>query len=202
MSEYVLKGFMKKFLLHCIFFILILFNLSDYPVFSQKLDDFVYTNSIQFNKNTVRNKFQFNGYTNYWHDLYREWIRYGNLFKIALPDVEKTIAQSKVDIAEDLGIPGLSMQEGFLNGLLKESFIFLDKPTIQQLEESLKNNNILVLTDPDSETGKKLIEKISGKPSLKATLKSHQYDSEDFIEVNAFMLENNQGQLFVIASVS
>ena len=193
---------MKKSLLYCVILIILLFDLSDYPVFSQNLDDFKYTDSFQFNKNIVQNKFQFNGYTDHWHDIYREWIRYGNLFKIAIPDVEYTIAQSKVDIAEDLGIPGLSMQEGFLNGLLRESYIFLDQPSIQQLEESLKNNNILVVTDPDSETGKRLIEKISGTPSLKEALKSHQYNSEDFIEVNAFMLENNQRMLFVVSSAS
>ena len=30
-----------------------------------------------------------------------------------------TIAQSKVDIADDMKIPGLSLQEGFINELLK-----------------------------------------------------------------------------------
>jgi len=97
-------------------------NISAYPVFSRNLSDFKYTDSFQRNKNIVLNKFQFNGYTDHWHDIYQEWIRYGNLFTFVIPNVEYTIAQSKVDIAEDLGIPGLSMQEVFLNGLLTESY--------------------------------------------------------------------------------
>ena len=193
---------MIKSFKYCIILVILSYDFSDHPAFSQSLDDLKYTDSFQFNKNLVQNKFQFNGYTDHWHDIYREWIRYGNLFKIAIPDVEYTIAQSKVDIAEDLGIPGLSMQEGFLNGLLTESYVYLDQPSVQQLEESLKNNNVLIITDPDSETGKKLIDKISGTPSLKETLKSHQFGSEDFIEVNAFMLENNKHQLFVVSSAS
>ena len=49
-------------------------------------------------ENAVTDHFQFNGYTNYWHDIYRDWIRYGNLFKIAVPKVDYTIAQSKIDV--------------------------------------------------------------------------------------------------------
>jgi hypothetical protein len=193
---------MKKFLSYCVMLIIALSGLYDSLVFSQKLEDFNYSSSIQFDKNTISNKFQFNGYTDHWQDKYSEWIRYANLFKIAIPDIDYTIAQSKVDVAEDLGINGLSMEEGFIDGLLRESFTFMDNPSIKQLEESLKKNNVLVLTDPVSETGKKLIEKIAGIPSLKETLKSHQYYSEDFIEVNAFMLENNERKLFVVASTS
>jgi hypothetical protein len=193
---------MKKFLSCCVILIIPLSGLYDYSVFSQKLEDFNYSNSFQFNKNAIRNKFQFNGYTDHWQDLYREWIRYANLFKIAIPDIEYTIAQSKVDIAEDLGIPGLSIEEGFINGLLRESFLFMDNPSIKQLEETLKKNNVLVLTDPGSETGKNLIGKITGINTLKETLKSHQYGSEDFIDVNAFMLENNERKLFVVCSAS
>ena len=58
-------------------------------------------------QNAVKTSFQFNGYTNYWHDISRNWVRYGNLFKIAAPDVDYTIAQSKRDIADDMNIPGL-----------------------------------------------------------------------------------------------
>ncbi len=72
--------------------------------------------------NAVRNEFQFNGFTNYWHDTYTHWYSYGNLFKMAIPDVEKNILQSKVDIAEDMGIPGLLMQEGFFTNLMSGSY--------------------------------------------------------------------------------
>ena len=63
----------------------------------------------------LKTSFQFNGYTNYWHDIRNKWIRYGNLFKIAIPDADYTIAQSRVDIADDMKIPGLSVEEGFMN---------------------------------------------------------------------------------------
>lgn len=183
---------------------IIIVSLSRCTGADQKLHDFKHKGSFDPKDNAIRTRFQFNGYTNYWHDIYREWISYGNLFKIAIPDIELTIAQSKVDIAEDMGIPGLSMQEGFLDGLLKESYISLEQPSFQQLEESLKSSNVLAIIDPDSETGKKLIEKRSGDISLREKLKSHQYDAADFIEVNAFFLENDRHQrkLFVISSAS
>jgi hypothetical protein len=41
-------------------------------------------------------------------------FRYGNLYKIRIPDVEKKIVQSRIDIAEDIKLPGLWMQEGFM----------------------------------------------------------------------------------------
>jgi hypothetical protein len=169
---------------------------------SLKLDDFEYKDSFYPEGNAIRNEFQFSGNTKYRHDIYREWIHYGNLFKIAMPNVECTIAQSKADIAEDIGIPGLSMQEGFLNGLLTKSYISLDQPSVQQLEESLKRDNVLALIDPGSETGKQLVEKSSGDKSMKVILKNHQYTDESLIEVDAFILENNKRRLFVISSTS
>ena len=44
-----------------------------------------YNGSFNPSENAVTTNFQFNGYTNYWHDIYRDWISYGNLFKIAIP---------------------------------------------------------------------------------------------------------------------
>ena len=86
--------------------------------YGQNLDSYKYNGSFNPDENAVVTNFQFNGYTNYWHDIYHDWIRYGNLFKIAAPRVDYTIAQSKVDIAEDMKIPGLSLQEGFLSSIL------------------------------------------------------------------------------------
>ena len=86
---------------------------------SQQLEDFkIIDKSRQFSTTATKNDIQFNGYTNYWHDNYTTWLRYGNLYKMAIPDVEKSILQSKVDVAEDMDVPGLIMQEGFLNYLL------------------------------------------------------------------------------------
>jgi hypothetical protein len=167
---------------------------------SQNLDGFKYNGSFSPDKNAVTTEFQFNGYTNYWHDSYRKWIRYGNLVKIAIPNVEYTIAQSKVDIAEDLKIPGLCLQEGFLNSLINSQYILLDQPTIQKMGEAQANDNVLVLADPDSETGKILADKLPKDDGWKEKLKSHQFGAKDFTEVNAFYLENGTKKLYVILS--
>ena len=90
-----------------------------------------YNGSFHPDENAVKTNFQFNGYTNYWHDISRNWISYGNLFKIAAPDVDYTIAQSKRDIADDMKIPGLFMQEGFMNNLLNSKYLILDQPILK-----------------------------------------------------------------------
>ncbi len=151
-------------------------------------------------ENAVRNDFQFNGYTNYWHDTYREWYRYGNLFKMAIPNVEKTIMQSKVDIAEDLGIPGLIMQEGFLSGLLSGPYDLLDQPGREQLESALSTGNVLVFVDPGSETGKSLMAKLPAEVPWPVRLQSHQYGAVDLKRADAFYLENGDRKLFVVSS--
>ena len=179
-----------------------IFNCANCLVFAQKIDEFKAVYSSEIKENIVHTGFQFNGYTNYWHNIYREWIRYGNLYKIAIPNVEYTIIQNKVDIAEDLGISGLLMQEGFLTGLLSETYITLDQPSVQQLEESLKKGNVLAIVDPDSETGKKLATRPFKDNLDIKKLKSHQYDSKDFIEVDAIIFENNNRRLFVISSTN
>ena len=166
---------------------------------AQNLDEYKFKGSLHPDENAMTSEFQFNGYTNYWHDIYREWTRFGNLFKIASPNVALTIAQSKVDIAGDMMVPGLSVQEGFLNGLLAESFTLLDQPSTQKLGESLTRSSILVLTDPDTETGKMLTGKLPAD-EWKDKLRSHQFEAKDFTEVSAFYLENGAKKIYVIAS--
>jgi hypothetical protein len=77
---------------------------------------------------------------------------------MAIPDVQSTILQSKINIAEDLGIPGLLVQEGFISKLLATNFQKLQNSTLQQLEDKLKAENVLIITTPESEAGKKLEE--------------------------------------------
>lgn len=167
----------------------------------QGLDDFKFAGSFRPEENSVRSDFQFNGYTNYWHDIYRKWIRYGNLFKMAAPNMEYTIAQSRTDIADDMHLPGLSIQEGFLNGLIAEPYIFLDQPETQKLAEEMGKGNVLVMINPDTDMGKRLMEKLP--PDVwKARLKSHQSGAADFTEVNAWYLENGTKKLFIISSKS
>jgi hypothetical protein len=193
---------MKHFLKNLYVLQLLALALLSCAAYSQNLDDFKYNGSFHPDENAVTTNFQFNGYTNYWHDIYREHISYGNLFKIAIPNVNFTIAQSKLDIADDMKIPGLSLQEGFINNLLSSQYVLLDQPTVQKLSESTGNSSVLVLTDPDSELGKKLTGKLLKDDGWKEKLKSHQYAAKDFTEVNAFYLENGSKKIFIISSKS
>ena len=169
--------------------------------FAQSLDDFSFRGSTDVNENIVRSAFQFNGYTNYWHNIYREWIHYGNLFKVAIPNLEKTIIQSKVNIAEDMGLPGLSLEEGFFNKFWATTCNLLDQPSPQQLEEALAKGDVLITVNPDSETGRKVTKNISSYHAImKDNLKSHQYGAIDLVEINAFVLENGKRKLFVVSS--
>lgn len=181
---------------------IVIFSLISSSIFAQGLDDYHYENTLHPMENTVSNTVQFNGYTNNWQDNYRELHRYGNLFKIGTPNVAYTIAQSKIDIAEDLQLPGLSLQEGFLNGLLTEQYVLLDQPSPQQLEEALKQGNTLISVDPESEIGKQISGKLSEEIVWGEKLKSHQYNAKDFHETKAFYLENGKQKLYVILSYS
>ncbi len=187
---------MKHFLAN----LLILFLISASASYGQNLDDFKYNRTFDPEGNAVYDNFQFNGYTNYWHDIYRDWIRYGNLFKIAVPKVDYTIAQSKVDVADDMGMPGLAVQEGFMFDLLGQPYSVLDQPSLQNINDAMAKGNILVLADPDSETGKKLVEKLPQDDTWKEKLKSHQFGATGFTPVTAFYLENGSKKIFVITS--
>lgn len=181
--------------------ILLAFSLISGIVVAQSFDDFTNKGSTDVQGNIVRSSFQFNGYTNYWHNIYREWIHYGNLYKIAIPNLEYSIIQSKVDIAEDMDLPGLSLQEGFFSALSATTYITLDQPSIVQLEESLARSNVLITVDPASETGQRIAKNNSSYHTIvKNKLKSHQYGAKDFIEISAFILERGDRKLFVISS--
>jgi hypothetical protein len=184
-----MKLLMTLFVLMCCF--------TNSPLFAQKLDGFVGAKSSSVRQNTMQDEFQFNGYTNYWHDQYDKWVRYGNLFKMTVPEIEANIAQSKVDVAEDMGLPGLSMQEGFVNGLITEPFSTLDQPSVQQIEESIQKGNLLILLDPNSEAGKKVSGKYSGSSPIKG---SHQLGAKDLVKVNAFVLQKDKRKIFVVCS--
>lgn len=170
--------------------------------FAQNLDGFRYNGTFQPDKNKVTDQFRFNGYTNYWHDIYRDQIRYGNLFKIVTPAMDYTIAQNKIDMAAEFGIPGLVMQEGFLFSFFKDQYSTLEQPSLQKLIESAAGGNILLMVDPATETGKKIKEKLPSDYIWKDKLMSHQYGDKDFKEVNVFYLENGSKKIYVISSAS
>jgi hypothetical protein len=150
----------------------------------------------------IKRNIRFNGYTNYWHDTYSEWYRYGNLFKAAVPDLRSTILQSRIDMAEDLGLPGLLMQEGFLSGLFASSFQTLENPGEEELETALKAGHVLVVTSPGSALGRRLEEQAAGMFDRTAQLGSHQWNAPGIQPLKAFGLVDGATRLFVLSSAS
>jgi hypothetical protein len=167
---------------------------------ADRLENFRYTGPVESDSKVIVTPGQFNGYTNYWHSIYWNWLQYGNLYQISRPDVAKSIAQNKIDIAEELGIPGLDLQEGFLDALLASPFRELSEPPLGVLEKNLVDSNILVLVNPAGELGKKLAVKVAARPHWRQDLKSHQLNAQDFHDVGAFYLEDGTRKLFVIQS--
>ena len=75
--------------------LLLFFGLSSMHLHAQEPEKFRFQGEDLAPMNqAVRNEFQFNGFTNYWHDIYMHWYSYGNLFKMAIPDVEKSGLES------------------------------------------------------------------------------------------------------------
>ena len=146
----------------------------------------------------IKNPGQFNGYTNYWHSIFWEWRQHGNLFQLSIPDVAGTIAQNKVDTAEELGIPGLRLQEGFLAALLSAPMPELENPPLEEVEKTLGKSNLLLYVDAATELGKRLAQKNSEERDWRRTLRSHQLNAADFRDVRAFYLEKGDRKLFVV----
>ena len=170
-------------------------------VFAQKVADF----KIQqpgTNETGIVNQFQFNGYTNHWQNSYTQIYRNGNLFKMAVPDVQKTILQSKINVADDLGMPGLLVQEGFVSKLLSTKYQKVQNPTLQQLEEKIKTDNVLIITNPESEVGKKMEQIAAPVFEWTTGLKSYQFNDPGLEIIKAFYLVNADRHLFVISSNS
>jgi len=150
-------------------------------LFAQKLDDFQAAKSSSLIQNAIQDAMQAKGDSN-GHNFNKS-IHYGNLFKMTVPDISASIAQSRADIAEDMGVSGLSMQEGFMNGLITAPFTTLDQPSVSQIEQSLQKGNLLILLDPDSEAARKL-----SKPV------------KELSKVNAFVLQKGKSKIFIISS--
>ncbi len=168
----------------------------------QNLDKFSTEGSSIAGEPTIKNSVQFNGYTNHWHNDYTTWHRYGNLFKMAVPDVEKTILQSKIDIAEDLELPGLLMQEGFISKLISGPYKTIKNPTPDELDKALKDGNVLVVADSQSDVGKQLEAKSVAIFEWAKNMKSYQLGAVNLKKIKAFYLVNDNQNLFVVSSTS
>jgi hypothetical protein len=143
---------------------------------------------------------QFNGYTNYWHDVYWTWSQYGNLYLISQPDVAKSIAQNKIDIAEELGIPGLSLAEGFLNAWLKARVREFENPGVAELEKALAGGDALVYAAPSSAVGARLLAVLPDPTPGGEEPRGHQRNARDYHSVRACLLESGTRKLFAVVT--
>lgn len=195
---------MKLFLTIDVVVIIIITNIFSYAN-AQQIDAFSYKSlPNSYRQPIVENDHQFNGYTRYWHNDYRRWFRYGSLFKMSVPNVQKTLRQSKIDIAEDLGLPGLFMEPGFISGLLNGSYTTLHSPSLAQLKQALQQGkkNVLIYVDPGSEAGQKLDAKLPAAAThWRKTLGAYQYNNPNLRKVNAYYLKAASGRkLFVVSA--
>jgi len=142
----------------------------------------------------------FNGYTNYWHDVYWKWSQYGNLYLISQPDVAKAIAQNKLDTAEELGVPGLVLSEGFLASWLEAPVREFDDPDVAALEKALDDGDALVWAKADGPLGRKLLAMAPAAAPWGEKLHGHQKNARDYREVRAFALTSGRRTLFAVVA--
>jgi hypothetical protein len=172
------------------------------PPAPTRLDDFIYAAPPGLGPSPIVTPGQFHGYTNYWHSLSWNGYQYGNLFQMSLPDVAGTILQNKVDVAEELGIPGLWMEEGFLDELMSSPRQELNVPSLDALNAKLAATagNLIVYAGASSDAGRRLAAALGlGTPGL-AALKSHQFNAAGFHPVHAFFLTSGARRLFAVLS--
>ena len=100
------------------------------------------------------------GYTNWWNSMYARQVRSGNLSKVNMLDATKMLEQRRRDMAEELGLPTLQMQEGFMDGLLREPFTVAENPDARALKAAFRQSgSVLAFIDKDSELGEALAAK-------------------------------------------
>jgi hypothetical protein len=167
---------------------------------AESLDRFRYAGSFDPLAAAITTSGEFNGYTNYWHSLSWKWSQYGNLYLISQPDIPRSIAQSKVDIAEELGLPGLILAEGFLDSYLKGPVREFEDPDPAALERALDHEDALVLVKPESPLGQKLLGRLLGLAGPREDLRSHQRNARDYHEVRAFHLAAGGRRLFAVVT--
>ena len=145
---------------------------------------------------------EFSGYTNYWHSLSWKWSQYGNLYLISQPDVARSLAQSKADIAEELGISGLSLADGFLDAWLKARVREFGDPAVADLEKVLDGGDVLVYAAPSSALGARLLAMLPSPAPGSEGPRSHQRNARDYYSVRAFLLESGARRLFAVVTDS
>lgn len=181
-------------------FLLWIFTIFSFFVSAQNPDQFKYKGKVQVKDEIIKDFRKFNGYTGDWTDEYEDSYRYGGLFKKVVPNVAEMVLQNKVDIAEELGMPGLALQEGFLSELFHAHYTELENSTYYELEHAVKSSNVLIYTDPDSELGRKLLSLAGDVNPWKKKMTSSQYRSSTYAPMDAFMLKNGDRTIFAVIS--
>jgi hypothetical protein len=143
---------------------------------------------------------RFSGYTNYWQTTAWSWLQYGHLFLIGQPDVETAIAQNKADIAEELGLPGLVLDEGFLDAYLDAHAAEAEDPDEEALGRALDGGDVLVWLRPSTPLGAKLLAKAPGLAGGRAACGSHQAGAAGYRELIAFTLADGDRRLFTVVA--
>jgi hypothetical protein len=145
---------------------------------------------------------RFSGYTNYWQTIAWSWRQHGNLFLIGQPDAERAVAQNKADIAEELGLPGLVLDEGFLDAWLRSRFppVELEEPGKEALSRALEKRDALVWAAPSSPLGMRLLAKAPELPGARAAFGSHQSRAAGYRRIAAFVLADGKRRLFAVVA--
>ena len=142
----------------------------------------------------------FSGYTNYWQSIAWRWEQYGNLFLIGQPDVRRAIDQNKADIAEELGLPGLVLDEGFLEAWLGSKAPELEDPDAGTLGAALDKGDVLAWIKPGTGLGADLLGRARFPEGTRDVQASHQARARDFREVFAFVLSDGARRLFTVVA--
>ena len=146
--------------------------------------------------NPARGEFAWSGYTNWWNSDYKKMYRLGSLNKICVPDAVKVLEQRRIDLATDLGLPFLQMQEGFLAGLLAEPYEVLDCPSEKEMRAALKNAKaVLVFVTCESGFGEKLACKA---PEFEYDVPAYQTHGGIKNPLKAFVLKKGSKKIFAV----
>ncbi len=140
----------------------------------------------------------FSGYTNYWQNLGWRWVRRGNLFLLGQPDVSRAVAQNKADIAEELGLPGLVIDEGFLEAWLGEAAVDLEDPDGEALSKALGRRPVLAWIKPSGPLGTRLLGLAPGLAGARAAAGSYQARAAGYREVIAVALADGERRLLAV----
>jgi hypothetical protein len=143
---------------------------------------------------------RFSGYTNYWQTIAWRWEQYGNLFLIGRPDVRQAIGQNKADIAEELGLPGLVLDEGFLESWLASRPVELEDPEAKALSDALARGDVLAWVKPGTDLSMTLLGQARQLEGARDVPSSHQAWARDFHEIFAFVLSDGTRRLFAVVA--